>query len=98
MQLDKRQFCIAVNTFRDMLTEQEMIIDALDILNYTTEYDAYMGGDPQAFDEHECDERIELALYNRGFGLTVNNNKYFDIFHDKLNVFMLIYKDFLYGG
>lgn len=31
MKLDKRQFCIAVDTFRDMLTEQEMIIDALDM-------------------------------------------------------------------
>ena len=31
MKLNKRQFCIAVNTFRDMLTEQEMIVDALDM-------------------------------------------------------------------
>lgn len=82
----------------DYFPFNDEIIDALDILNYTTEYDAYIGGDPQAFDEHECDERIELALYNMGYGLTVNNNKYFNIFHNKLNIFMLIYKDFLYGG
>ena len=31
MQLDKRQFCIAVDTYRDMLTEEEMIQNALDI-------------------------------------------------------------------
>ena len=31
MKLDKRQFCIAVNTYRDMLTEEQMIQDALDI-------------------------------------------------------------------
>ena len=31
MKLDKRQFCIAVNTYRDMLDEEQMIQDALDI-------------------------------------------------------------------
>lgn len=31
MQLDKRQFCIAVNTYREMLVEERMIQDALDI-------------------------------------------------------------------
>ena len=29
MQLDKRQFCIAVNTYRDMRTEEQMIQNAL---------------------------------------------------------------------
>ncbi len=31
MQLDKRQFCIAVSTYRDMLEEAEAIQNALDI-------------------------------------------------------------------
>jgi len=74
------------------------ITDALDILNYTSEYDGYLGGDPSAFTDGEREERTELAFYNRGYNLTVFNNKYFDLFENKLGIFMIIYKELLYGG
>jgi hypothetical protein len=74
------------------------ITEALDILNYTSEYDEYLGGDPSAFSDSERDERAELASYNRGFNLTIFNNKYFDLFSNKLGIFMIIYKELLYGG
>ena len=31
MKLSKRQFCIAVNTYKEMLEEEEKLLDALDI-------------------------------------------------------------------
>ena len=31
MKLDKRQFCIAVETYKEMLEEEEKLLDALDV-------------------------------------------------------------------
>lgn len=31
MKLDKRQFCIAVKTYKEMLEEEEKLLDALDV-------------------------------------------------------------------
>ena len=76
----------------DYYAFNNQIIDALDTLGYTTDYDISYGGDPDCFTDEEQSNRMEYAGNNCSYGLTVNGRKYPDIYSDKFAVFMKVMK------
>lgn len=72
------------------------VIEALDVIGYTTLYDSVYGGD-DCFCDEEKDARVELALYNMSYGLTVRGNKFIDIFSDKFGIFMTVFNTLIFG-
>lgn len=87
--------------FPDLIVDytimNDEIIDALDTLSYTTEYDSYYGGDPDYYrdDDSEIVDRESLAGYNKSFGLTIFCHPYVDITCDKFKLFLYVFQPLL---
>lgn len=74
----------------------QTLIDALDAISYTTEYDLMIGGDPECFTDDETTQRSEYAEYNKSYGFTVFGRRYFDICADKLQMLIQYIKSMIY--
>ena len=66
----------------------DSIINALDIIGYTSEYDINHSND---------DERIERANFQESFNLTPLGNKRIDI-HTEANMLLYLYRVMFVGG
>ena len=73
------------------------IIDALDMIGYTTDYDINFGGDDEVFDDEECYSRRERASYNMSYQLAVEGSRYINLMANEFNAFMMLYAPLIFG-
>ena len=73
------------------------IIDALDMIGYTTDYDINFGGDDEVFDDEECYSRRDRASYNMSYQLAVEGSRYINLMANEFNAFMMLYAPLIFG-
>lgn len=69
------------------------IINALDILNYTTEYDLFWGGES----EDDGEDRTETANYLMSYNQTPFGNKYIGIYDNEFASLMMVFSSLFLG-
>ena len=75
----------------------DTIIDALDIIGYTSEYDMLYGGDDDAFLDEEIDSRRDTVYNQLSYQLTVDDNSYINLMANEFNTFMFLYEPLVFG-
>ena len=73
------------------------LLQAVDLIGYTTEYDIMFGGDDRSFLDEEIEQRIENAAYSMSYNLTVDGNTYIPIISNQVEVFLRIYEPTFLG-
>ena len=85
------------NEVADYMILKQDLIDALDIIGYTTYYDIECGGNPDVVTDEEAISRTDFAGYHVSFGQTVFGRNYVDFTENELAALLYIYGPMFVG-
>ena len=85
------------NEVADYMILKQDLIDALDIIGYTTYYDIECGGNPDVVTDEEAISRRDFAGYHVSFGQTVFGRNYVDFTENELAALLYIYGPMFVG-
>lgn len=95
--LDDLFYDVITNVVADYEILKKDIIDALDIIGYTTYYDIECGGNPDVTSDEEANDRLALANDSRSYKQTVFGRRYVDFTENEFAALLYIYEPMFMG-